>query len=101
METTVMERRSPAWRKQFHALVIADQIRQHASRIESHTDYQAVLIEGSKPSHILHQMNAHSPAVTSVRNVSAWRGRRGSRQPPKLEQGLLSKAPQSTARVSD
>jgi hypothetical protein len=34
--------------------VIADQIRQHGSRIESHTDYQAVLIEGSKPSHILH-----------------------------------------------
>ena len=53
METTTVAMKSPEERKELLARAVANQVRQ-GWRVESQTDYQSVLVTGSKPNHILH-----------------------------------------------
>jgi hypothetical protein len=53
METTTVATKSPEQRKELLARAVANQVRQ-GGRVESTSDYQAVLVTGSKPNHILH-----------------------------------------------
>jgi hypothetical protein len=45
--------KSPEERKQMLARAVANEVRQ-GGRIESQSDYQAVIVKGSKTSHVLH-----------------------------------------------
>lgn len=53
MDTTTVAMKSPEERKELLARAVANQVRQ-GWRVESQTDYQSVLVTGSKPNHILH-----------------------------------------------
>jgi hypothetical protein len=50
---TADARKSPEQRKELLARAVANQVRQGA-RVESQTDYQAVLVTGKPVNHILH-----------------------------------------------
>ena len=53
METTTVATKSPEQRKELLARAVANQVRQ-GGRVESQTDYQAVLVTGQKVNHVLH-----------------------------------------------
>lgn len=53
LETTPTTTKNAAERKELLARAVANQVRQ-GWRVESQTDYQAVLVKGQRPNHILH-----------------------------------------------
>jgi hypothetical protein len=53
METTAVATKLPEQRKELLARAVANQVRQ-GWRVESQTDYQSVLVTGSRPNHVLH-----------------------------------------------
>jgi hypothetical protein len=50
---TIVVKKSAEERKELLARAVASEIRQ-GWRVESQSDYQAVIVKGSKPNHILH-----------------------------------------------
>jgi hypothetical protein len=52
MESTVIKKSSEE-RKELLARAVANRVRQ-GWRVESQTDYQAVLVRGQRPNHVLH-----------------------------------------------
>ena len=53
MTDVTVSKKSPEERKELLARAVANEIRQ-GWRIESQTDYQAVIVRGQRPNHMLH-----------------------------------------------
>ena len=68
MSTTMTDapvaKKSPEKRKELLARAVANEIRQ-GWRVESQTDYQAVIVRGQRPNHILH-------LILTIITVGLW-----------------------------
>ena len=68
MSTTMTDapvaKKSPEERKELLARAVANEIRQ-GWRVESQTDYQAVIVRGQRPNHILH-------LILTIITVGLW-----------------------------
>jgi len=53
MTDVTVSKKSPEERKELLARAVANEIRQ-GWRVESQTDYQAVIVRGQRPNHMLH-----------------------------------------------
>ena len=64
MTDAPVAKKSPEERKELLARAVANEIRQ-GWRVESQTDYQAVIVRGQRPNHILH-------LILTIITVGLW-----------------------------
>ena len=64
MTDAPVAKKSPEERKELLARAVANEIRQ-GWRVESQTDYQAVIVRGQRPNHVLH-------LILTIITVGLW-----------------------------